>query len=105
MHCFVGTLEQLQEYLAMGFFIGFDGIIFKKIEGINFEEIIKNTPLDKILVETDCPYLIPTVSQGRNEPVYVKYIAEEIAKIKGVSFEEIAGRTTENAINLFGIGA
>lgn len=103
MHCFVGTLEELQKYLAMGFCIGFDGIIFKKIEGISFEELIKNTPLDKTLIETDCPYLIPTLSRDRNEPPYVKYIAEKIAQIKGVSFEEIAQRTTENAKKLFKI--
>jgi TatD DNase family protein len=59
--------------------------------------------LDKILVETDCPYLIPTVSQGRNEPVYVKYIAGKIAKIKGFTFEKIAKTTTENAKRLFNI--
>ena len=57
MHGFVGTIDQLKEYLKMGFYIGFNGIIFKKIEGINFEENIKNTPLDRILIETDCPYL------------------------------------------------
>ena len=115
MHCFVGSLEQLQRYLEMGFYIGFDGIIFKKIEGIDFEEIIKNTPLDKILIETDCPYLTPPISVNqrlnqresagmlRNEPIFVKYIAERIAKIKGLNFEEIAKITTENAKRLFNI--
>jgi len=100
-HGFVGTTEQLQEYLKMGFYIGFNGIIFKTIEGINFEENIKNTPLDKILIETDCPYLTPPQAEGRNEPVYIKYVAEKIAKIDNLSFEEIAKITTENAKNLF----
>jgi TatD DNase family protein len=114
MHGFVGTLEQLKEYLKLGFYIGFNGIIFKKIEGINFEENIKNAPLEKILIETDCPYLTPPLarrsfSEGgqnqdeRNEPLYVKYIAQEIAKIKNLSFEKVAEITTKNARQLFKI--
>jgi len=103
-HGFVGTTEQLQEYLKMGFYIGFNGIIFKSIEGINFEENIKRMPLDKILIETDCPYLAPPPFENqRNEPLYVKYVAEKIAKIKNLSFEEISEITTENAKNLFKI--
>lgn len=103
IHCFTGTWQQAQKYLEMGFFLGFNGIIFKKIEGIDFEENIKKTPLDKILIETDCPYLIPLPMEGRNEPLYVKYVAERIAKIKNISYEEIAKITTENAKNLFKI--
>jgi len=104
MHGFVGTLEQLKEYLKMGFYIGFNGIIFKKIEGINFEENIKITPLDRILVETDCPYLAPPAFKDqRNEPLYVKYIAEKIAEIKKIRYEEIAEVATENAKKLFNI--
>jgi TatD DNase family protein len=102
MHGFVGTLEQLQEYLKMGFYIGFNGIIFKRIEGINFEENIKETPLDKILIETDCPYLSPPEFEGkRNEPLYVKHIAQRIAEIKNISFDKVAEITTENAKKLF----
>jgi TatD DNase family protein len=102
MHGFVGTLEQLKEYLKMGFYIGFNGIIFKKIEGINFEENIKKTPLDRILIETDCPYLIPPQFQDqRNEPLYVKYVAQKITEIKNVSSEKLAEITTENAKTLF----
>ena len=141
-HSFVGNLEELQRYLNFGFYIGFNGIIFKTIEGIKpndskavigtpsfqsvvFEENIKNTPLDKILVETDCPYLTPPPFENqRNEPMYVKYVAEKIAKIKNLrakrtlfssspsfsfrensAFEEIAKITTENAKNLFKIRA
>ncbi len=101
MHGFVGTTEQLEKYLELGLNIGFNGIIFKKIEGVDFEENIRNTPLDKILIETDCPYLIPPQLEGRNEPFYVKYVAEKIAQIKNISFKEIAKITTENAKNLF----
>jgi len=115
MHGFVGTTEQLQKYLEMGLYIGFNGIIFKKIEGINFTENIRKTPLDRILIETDCPYLIPLISVNqrlnqresagtmRNEPIFVKYVAERIAKIKGLDYEEIAKITTENAKKLFKI--
>jgi TatD DNase family protein len=112
MHGFVGTTEQLQEYLKMGFYIGFNGIIFKKIEGINFEEIIKETPIEKILIETDCPYLTPPIRINphldphksaviRNEPLNVKYVAQKIAEIKNLDFEKIAEITTKNAKDLF----
>jgi TatD DNase family protein len=111
-HGFVGNLEKLKEYLNFGYYIGFNGIIFKNIEGIDFKENIKNTPLDKVLIETDCPYLTPLPAEalaktgplpGRNEPLYVKYVAEEIAKIKNLSYEEISRVTTQNAQKLFEI--
>ncbi len=103
MHGFVGTTEQLKEYLDMGFYIGFNGIIFKKIEGIDFEENIRQTPLEKILVETDCPYLTPPPKEGRNEPIYIKYVAQKIAEIKNIDFEKVAEITTQNAKDLFKI--
>lgn len=102
MHGFVGNTEQLKEYLKMGFYIGFNGIIFKKIEGIDFEENIKNTPLDRILVETDCPYLTPPdFSEERNNPLGVKYVAQRIVEIKNVSFDKVAEITTHNAKTFF----
>lgn len=103
MHGFVGTTEQLQEYLALGFYIGFNGIIFKEIEGIDFKENIKKTPLERILIETDCPYLTPLDQEGRNEPSYIKSVAEKIAQLKGLKPEEIFEITTKNAKDLFGI--
>lgn len=99
VHCITGSWEQVEKYLEMGLYIGFNGIIFK----LDLDEIIKKVPLDKILVETDCPYLTPPEKSGRNEPLYVKYVAEEIAKIKNLSYEEIAKITTENAKKLFNI--
>ena len=103
-HGFVGSLEQLKKYLSFGFYIGFNGIIFKKIEGIDFEKNIKETPLEKILFETDCPYLSPpSVGGERNEPIHVKYVAEEIAKIKRLSYKEIISITFKNARELFEI--
>ncbi|MDP1538587.1 MAG: TatD family hydrolase [bacterium] len=113
MHGFVGTVEQLEKYLELGFYIGFNGIIFKNIEGINFEENIKQTPLNKILIETDCPYLTPPLPAevltkagpmtGRNEPLYVKYVVERIAKIKNLNYQEISEITTANAKKLFNL--
>jgi len=103
MHGFVGTAGQLKKYLDFGFYIGFNGIIFKSIEGINFEENIIKTPLERILIETDCPYLTPPPEEGRNEPLYVKHVAEKIAKIKNLSYEEVAQITTGNAKKLFNI--
>jgi len=102
-HGFVGNLEELKEYLNFGYYIGYNGIIFKNIEGIDFKENIKEAPLDKILIETDCPYLTPPQESSRNEPLYVKYVAEKIAKIKDLSYEEITKITTENAQKLFKI--
>ncbi|MDO8623690.1 MAG: TatD family hydrolase, partial [archaeon] len=109
IHCFTGTQEQAQKYIDLGFFLGINGIIFK----FNINEIIKNTPLDKILVETDCPYLTPLPAvalakagpQGyvRNEPIFIKYTIQKIAELKGVSFQEVAEITTQNAKKLFKI--
>lgn len=97
VHCFTGNWEEAEKYLEAGFFLGFNGIIFK----LDLDEIIKKTPLEKILIETDCPYLTPPETEGRNEPVYVKYVAEKIAKIKKKSYGEISKITAENAVNLF----
>ena len=100
VHCFTGSWAQAEKYLGMGLYLGFNGIIFK----MNLDDIIKKTPLDKILIETDCPYLTPpSAGVKRNEPVYVRYIAEKIAQIKGISYEEISKITTINARNLFKI--
>jgi len=104
MHGFVGTQEQLQEYLKMGFYIGFNGIIFKNIEGINFEENIRKTPLEKVLIETDCPYLLPPdYKKERNDPLGVKFVARRIAQIKKISPDKVAEQTFQNARELFGI--
>ncbi len=98
IHCFTGRWREAEKYLEMGFYLGFNGIIFK----FDLEKVIKNTPLDRILVETDCPYLAPPqANQERNEPVFVKYVIEEIARIKELSFEEVAFATSKNAQKLF----
>ena len=98
VHCFTGTWEQAQEYLEMGLYLGFNGIIFK----LDIEEIIKKAPLERVLIETDCPFLAPPdVNMERNEPLNVKYVAQQIAKIRGESLEKISQATTQNAKKLF----
>ena len=104
VHCFTGSWNQAKEYLNMGFYLGFNGIIYK----LNLKEVIKKTPLDRILIETDCPFLTPLSVEdlaegGRNEPVFVRYIAKEIARIKNASFEQIAQGATLNTRTLFDI--
>lgn len=99
IHCFTGSWQEAERYLEMGFYIGFNGIIFK----LDLDEVIVKTPLEKMLIETDCPYLTPNPITGRNEPIYVKYVVEKIAKVKKLSYKEISQITTQNARNLFRI--
>ncbi len=103
MHCFSGSLEFAKECIKKGFYIAIGGVVtFKNAKKVH--EIAKNIPLEHILIETDAPYLTPVPHRGeRNEPAYVKFVAEEIAKIRGVSFEEVAEITTQNARKVFGI--
>ncbi|MCD6177925.1 TatD family hydrolase [bacterium] len=103
-HSFVGGKQDLKKYLNFGFYIGFNGIIFKEIPGVDFKEIIKITPLNKILLETDSPYLAPPPFQNkRNTPLNTKYIAKEISRIKKIDFNKITEITTQNARELFSI--
>ena len=100
-HCFMGKLSQAEEFLKMGFYLGFNGLITYCRD---YDKVIKNTPLERILIETDCPYLTPEPHrEERNEPLYVKYVAEKIAEIKGVGFEKVTEQITENARELFGL--
>ena len=100
IHCFTGNWNQAKRYLEMGFYLGFNGIIFK----LNLDEVIKKTPLDKILVETDCPFLTPpNFPEKRNNPLAIKLVAEKIAEIKKLSYEEIVKVTTKNAKKLFNL--
>lgn len=106
MHFFSGNPEQAKKYIELGFYISFSGVITfppRSGEIANaYHEIIKNVPLERILTETDCPYVAPVPHRGkRNEPAYVKYIIQKIAEIKNMSFEDVAERTTKNARELF----
>ena len=103
MHCFSGSPETAQRCLDMNFYISLGGpVTFKN--AVKPKEVAKEVPLERLLIETDCPYLAPHPYRGkRNEPSYVKLVAEQIAELKGVSFEEGAKATTENANRLFRI--
>lgn len=100
IHCFTGNWKEAKKYLDRGFYLGMNGIMFK----FDLKEVIEKTPLDRILVETDCPYLTPPqASDKRNEPINIKYVVEKIAKIKKVNFETIAEATVQNTKKLFNI--
>ncbi len=100
-HCFMGRWSQAEKLLSMGFYFGFNGLI---TYARDYDKVIEKLPLEKILLETDCPYLTPVPHRGkRNEPLYVKYVAEKIAEIKGIKLEKVAQQTTKNARELFNI--
>ncbi|MBI1366030.1 MAG: YchF/TatD family DNA exonuclease [Alphaproteobacteria bacterium] len=101
LHCYTGGPELAKGVLAMGGYISFSGIItFKNARDIR--EIAKSAPMDRIIIETDCPYLAPVPMRGRrNEPAYVVYVAEKLAEIKGMTRDAVATATTENFFRLF----
>ncbi len=107
-HCFAGSMEILKSALQMGFYIGFDGnITYSGLapgENTDLKDLIKYTPVDRIVTETDSPFLTPEPYRGsRNKPEYVIITGRFIAEIKKLSFEEIEAKTTENAIKLFAL--
>jgi len=101
MHCFTENLEVAMQAIELGFYISFSGIVTFK-NALTIKEVAKQVPLNKILVETDSPYLAPMPYRGKtNQPSYVKYVAEEIAKLRGISFEAVSIATTQNFFRLF----
>ena len=101
MHCFTESLDVAMQSIELGFYISFSGIITFK-NAIAIKEVAKQVPLNRILVETDSPYLAPTPYRGKiNQPSYVKHVAEEIAKLRGISLEEVTEATTQNFFRLF----
>ena len=103
MHCWGGTPEETQWFLDLGFYISFSGIVtFKNAQSIQASAMM--VPWDRLLVETDCPFLAPVPKRGkRNEPAYVRYVAECVARLRNVPLETLASQTTQNAITLFGL--
>lgn len=99
MHCFTGNWQEAEQYLKMGLYIGFTGIIFK----IDLSDVISKTPLNRILIETDCPYLSPYNKDERNEPLNVKQVALEIARIKKIDYEQVRQNSVDNTKKLFNI--
>ena len=103
IHCFTGNYEAARSYLNLGFYLSFAGIITFKTAG-SLRDVVRAVPLERIFVETDSPYLTPVPHRGkRNEPAYVRCVAEMIANVKGVTIEEVARATTQNVRELFGI--
>lgn len=102
-HCFSGSIEMARELLNKNFYISIGGTVtFKNAKKVI--DVVKYIPDDRLLVETDCPYLTPEPYRGkRNESTYVKYVAQKIAEIKGMEFEQIANITTQNAKRIFNI--
>jgi len=103
IHSFLGDIDLARKFMELGLLLGIGGpLTFKKNEILR--AAVKEIPLDRILVETDSPYLTPVPYRGkRNEPIYVRYVAEEISRIKGISLDLVTSKTTQNAQRLFGI--
>ena len=113
IHCFCGNRRQAKQFLDLGFYISFTGnITYSKKDDAEIFQVIKEVPLERIMIETDCPFLAPAsdcpIQDGpapmrgkRNEPLFVKYVAEKIAEIKKISLEEVEIATDENAGKLF----
>jgi len=101
IHCFTGNQELATKYLDAGYYLSFTGIVtFKKSSELR--DVLKNTPIERMLIETDAPYLSPEPYRGkRNEPAYVKMVAQKVAEVKGLSFDDVARITTLNAKRFF----
>ena len=103
MHCFSGSWEMAQELYKMGWYIGVDGPLTYK-NAAKLPDIVARFPLERILVETDAPYLAPVPMRGKqNEPAFVRYVAEKVAEIKGISVEKVAKQTSDNGAELYGL--
>jgi len=99
-HCFGGSIEEARQIIDLGFYMGIGGVVTYKKSGL--AEVIKDIPLEHIVLETDAPYLTPVPFRGkRNESSYIKYVQEKIAEAKAVSTEEVAAITTGNARKIF----
>ena len=99
-HCFSGNVDQAQQIIETNFLLGIGGVVTFKNAGL--DKVIEQMGIDKVILETDAPYLAPVPYRGkRNEPAYVKLVAQKIASILGISVEDVEELTTNNAINLF----
>lgn len=103
LHCYSGSYEMARELIKMGWYIGVDGpLTFKN--AAKLPEIVKAMPMERLLVETDAPYMAPVPMRGkRNEPAYVRFVAEKVAELRGMTLDEVAEKTTENAVQLYGL--
>lgn len=103
MHSYSGSLEMAERFIQLGMMISFSGVVtFKK--AVDVQEAAQNLPLDKILVETDAPYLAPVPKRGReNRTAYTRYVVDKIAELRGLMSEEVAQATYENALRIFNL--
>ncbi len=102
MHCFGGSVQEAQRAVEMGFHLGIGGVVTFK--NATMAEVVKAVPLERLLLETDAPYLSPVPHRGqRNESAYIPLIAQRIADLRGISLDEVAAATTANARRLFGV--
>jgi TatD DNase family protein len=101
-HCFTGTLEQAKKAIDMGFYLGIGGVLTFKNSGL--DKVLAEIDLEHIVLETDAPYLAPVPYRGkRNDPAFIVKVAERVSEIKGVSVLEVARRSTENSVRVFGV--
>ena len=103
MHCFTESLEVAKAAIEMGFYISFSGIVtFKSAKDL--QAVALEVPLERMLIETDSPYLAPVPQRGKmNEPGFVAHVGEYIAKLKGIPLEQVAQQTTDNFFKLFNV--
>jgi len=101
MHCFTESWEVAEGALELGFYISFSGIVtFKNATAL--KEVARRVPLERLLVETDSPYLAPMPHRGKtNEPAYVRHVAEHVAELRGMALEDLAAASTDNFFTLF----
>ena len=103
MHCFTESWEVAQSAMDMGFHISFSGIVTFK-NAVVLKEVARRVPLERMLIETDAPYLAPVPHRGKiNQPAYVRYVAEEIARLRGIELTVVAAATSANFFRLFGV--
>ena len=101
-HCFSGTIDQARKIIELGFYLGIGGVLTYKNSGL--DKVMNEIGLDKVILETDAPYLTPVPNRGkRNEPAFISIIAEKLAEINNIPVNEIANITTQNAQKLFGL--
>lgn len=101
IHCYSYSKGMAQEYIKMGFYIGVGGVVtFKNAKKL--KEVVENIPLTSIVLETDCPYMAPEPNRGkRNNSAYIRYVAEKIAELKGITYEEVVEQTEKNARDMY----
>ncbi len=104
IHCFEGSVEEAKAFIEQGFYIGITGIVTFKTKSEKIQEVVKEIPIEWLIINTDSPYLSPEPHRGeRNEPINVEFVAVKIAELKNMSYDEVVEKTGQNSINLFNL--